>query len=209
MKKEPKPKNWLQNFWELMCRKDSIGLLVCTALQALLALMLIGLAKLSHGLPLAEQVRWMMLVAIVATWCLALRTIREMILEFAKNLRVAYEKLLALKKEGAPEFMRFRPFVLGFLRKNTHKAILYLRIIAMGLTLPFLILPLVVAVLSFFLAWRGSAYQFEFLALGLILGSCSWMVFYYFRWSIVAQPQPALAQARLAEDQHASRRETR
>ncbi len=191
-KRTPEPAKgtgWLARLWQTMHRGDSVGWLVLTIMQALLTWSFIGIAKLAKGLPWEDQVKMLVIVAIVATWCMALRTIRARLLELLRQWNRAPSYLLKKASEssvnGLPAKMK------EWHKVYVRKSIFRLRIIAAGITMPFFIMPVFTAALCFSLSWDRGLGDVSLLSTALVLSAMTIVVGAYFQWS-VQFPEPAL-----------------
>jgi hypothetical protein len=179
-------KGLCQRGWRLMHDGGSAGWLITTILQALLTWGFIGISKLAEGFPWEPQAKMLVLVAIVATWCMALRTIRARLLELIRFWRKGSQVLLNKARENAEE----RP---GFGLKSFHKvyvrkSMFRLRIIAAGLTMPFFVLPIFTASLCVALCWYNGRGDFEMLGMALVLSVLGAVVGAYFHWTVMPAP---------------------
>lgn len=194
---EPKEKpSWRARVTESLRRGGSAGWLIATLLQGLLTWAFIGISELSQGWPWANQAKLLVVVAILATWGMALRTIRARLVEL---IRVWHRKLI--EKSGAGGLGTLSKKMLGRQEKYIHATMTRLRIIAAGITIPFFAMPVFVAVLCFAIAWHSG--KSELVSLAVVCSAMAAVVAYYFRWSILAAPVEAPeAPARVAIDRH-------
>lgn len=173
--------------WRMMHDGGSAGWLITTILQALLTWGFIGISKLAEGFPWEPQAKMLVLVAIVATWCMALRTIRARLLElirfWRKGSQVLFRKAREQTEEGRPGF-GLKSFHKIYVRKSMFR----LRIIAAGLTMPFFILPIFTASLCVALCWYNGRGDFELLGMALVLSVLAAVVGAYFHWTVMPAP---------------------
>lgn len=179
---------WYGRLWARMHRGDSIGWLICTILQGLLTWGFIGLSKLSEGWAWEAQAKTLVLVAIVSTWVMALRTIRVRIIEllrFWALARKAKGEQVSSEREERLEAAR---------TEQVRRSVLQLRIIAAGITLPFFVLPAFVSALCVGMCFWYGVMDASFLKLALLLSVLAAVVGTYFHWAVV--PKPAASTAR-------------
>jgi hypothetical protein len=171
-----------------MHRGDSVGWLICTILQGLLTWGFMGLSRLAEGWPWEPQTKTLVLVAIVATWVMALRTIRARIIELLRFWH-ASRKAGAEEAEGADEAQREREERRQQVRTAyVKKSMLQLRIIAAGITMPFFVLPAFVSALCVGMClWKGKM-DADFLGFALLLSVLAAIVGTYFHWAMVPLP---------------------
>ena len=175
--------------WESMKRGGSGGWLIATFLQALLTWGFVGLSKLSEGRPWESQAKALVLVAIVATWSMALRTIHARLLEL---IRLRRSTALELLKKASESNLQAWPSALKSWQETyVRQSIFRLRVIAAGITIPFFVMPIFSAAVCLVLFWLER--RQDLLNLAALTGICSVIVAAYFRWSIVVLP--ALVQA--------------
>jgi hypothetical protein len=177
-----------------MHRGDSVSWLLCTIFQAILTWGFILLSKLSEGWAWEGHAKVLVLIAIVATWVMALRTIRTRILELLrfwhstrnpKNMEVDREREERLAAERT-----------AYVRD----AMFRLRIIAAGITMPFFILPAFVSALCVGAClWEG-VMDGDFLGLSLFLSVLTAIVGAYFHWSVVPLSAAVVVRRTARED---------
>jgi hypothetical protein len=158
-----------------------------TAVQAALTCGLLLLARHAEGRAWHPQAQWILVLGIVATWSLALRTIRERLVELMHHWQKASRGLLRKASESGqhlvvtPRTVAQAHYIRG--------AIWRLRLIAAGLTIPFFVMPLVCSFLAVFLALQpGASPSWAPLALLTLLGA--FIVAGYFHWAILPLPVP-------------------
>ncbi len=166
--------------------------LIATGVQALSTCALLWGSHLAEGGPFEMHARLIVCLGIVATWSLALRTIRARVLELLDFWRKTSLGLLKKASESGRHFIRaplnpaHEAYVKGSIRR--------LRIIAAGLTIPFFVMPLMWAFISAFLFFQKkglSAEQWASIACFMLFSAC--VVAGYFHWSIVPLPAPVPA----------------
>jgi len=179
---------------------ESANWLVCTILQALLTWVFLGLSKLSEGWPWEGQAKLLVLMAIVATWCMALRTIRARIQELFRFWRTPLEDAPGVPKNlPEPVVKAVKQYQAVYARQS----VWWLRLTAAGITMPFFILPIFVSAVCVGLCWQRSTIDGDFLGLALLLSVLAAVVGAYFCWSIVpdaAAPAPARPRERREAD---------
>lgn len=176
---------WAARVWDQMLRGGSAGWLISTILQAMLTWLFLLIAKVSEGLPWEAQTKALVIVAIAATWGMALRCIRARLLELVRGWKRLSQGLLRQARErGAGEEL---PEALKALRDDYVLAsMLRLRIIAAGLTLPLFCLTVFTAALCFAMCWhRGDT---VFLSLGIFMSAIAVIVSTYLHWACLPAP---------------------
>jgi hypothetical protein len=173
------PKSWYARLWARMHRGDSVGWMICTLLQGLLTCGFIWLSGLSEGWSWEPHLKALVLVAILATWGMALRTIRARIIELLRFWRGA-------RKGRAEETDKEREERKAAIRwAIVRGSMLRLRIIAAGITLPFFVLPVFVsAVCVGMCLWKGELDD-QFLGMAMVLSMLAAIVGVYFHWAVV------------------------
>ena len=167
-------------------RGDSAGWLLCTVLQAVLTWGFIGILKISAGWPWEHQARLLVVVAIVATWCLALRTIHARLVELVRYWHAASKGIL--KKASDSGLHQIPATLKGWQVRYVQHSIFQLRLIAAGITMPFFILPAFIAAVSVSLCWYRGHSNGGLLGLALLAAVSSAIVGAYFHWSILPAP---------------------
>jgi hypothetical protein len=156
--------------------------------QAWLTWGFVLLSELSQGQIWEPQAKVLVILAIVATWGMALRTIRARLVELIRFLRVVLGQRghgEAAQPEAADQARRV--LTIHYVAKS----MLWLRIIAAGITLPFFVLPLFVSGACLFICWRQPVPDSQMAGLALLLSVLAAIVGAYFHWSIVPPPRPA------------------
>ena len=173
---EPRPSNSKSWFW-------------ATAGQAFGTSILLILFKLCEGHPREQHLRIILIIGIAATWCLALRTIRQRLVELMTHWRAASKGLLRKASESGKHWIA-TPLNR---RQEEHikGSIWRLRIIAAGLTIPFFIMPFVWSFVSLFVSLRIGPQTENFWAgMALFLMLCAGIVAGYFHWAILPLSSP-------------------
>ena len=167
---------------------------IATGAQALFTCGLLAGSHWAAGKPYEAHARMIVCLGIVATWSLALRTIRERLLELIVFWRKASMGLLKKASDSGRHLVKIP------LKREQElyikASIKRLRIIAAGLTIPFFVMPMMWTFISAFLSykrhgttaenWASAAFFMLFSAL-IVAG--------YFHWSIVPLPRPIKANA--------------
>ena len=154
-----------------------------TALQAVFTCVLLALAKYSEGYVWEHLAKLIVILGIVATWSLALRTIRERLVE------------LNLHWMAVP---------VNEVQETYIKAAIWrLRIIAAGLTIPFFVMPAACSLISMIFSFelkpqelKGGWGSFAFFTM---FSAC--IVAAYFHWVIVLAPAPVPVRVRMGGTQ--------
>ncbi len=169
--------------------------LLATAFQAVLTCALLGLSHWADGKPYELHARLIVCLGIVATWSLALRAIRERLLELIAFWQKASMGLLKKASESGRHFVK-----IPLKREQEmyiQKSIRRLRIIAAGLTIPFFAMPMMWTFISAFLSYKRigtSAENWASAACFMLFSAV--IVAGYFHWSIVPLPTPVAASAK-------------
>lgn len=168
--------------------------LLCTFLQALLTWAFIGISTLSEGWPWERQAKLLVVVAILATWGMALRTIRARLVELARIWHAASKGLLQKASESG---LHQIPMALkGWQARYVNRSILRLRIIAAGITMPFFVLPAFTAAACLSLCWCRGSGEPNLLGLAVFASVLTAIVGVYFHWSILPPAAPVRVDAR-------------
>lgn len=159
--------------------KATYSWLRATAMQAVLTAALLLVAWRGEGKSWGAYAQVMALLGIVATWSLALRTIRA--------------RLIELFNFWGRASMNLRPAYKAYVKSSVRR----LRIIAAGITIPFFVMPLLYTILCTFLAVHSTTHGADYWlppAMGMLLAAL--IVAGYFHWSIV--PLPVAVPVRVA-----------
>lgn len=168
-----------------------------TALQGAVTAALLALCWYAHGKSWERHAQVIVLIGIVATWGLALRTIRARLVELLRQWQ-RYSKGLARRASASGKHL-LQPPGSEPQEQYIKTSIWRLRIIAAGLTIPFFVMPMFFA---FFAAafcvcvatgadkdsWCAAA-SASVLAAAIVAG--------YFHWVILPKPAPVLIPVRM------------
>jgi hypothetical protein len=166
--------------------------LIATGFQALLTCALLALSRWAEGKPYEMHARLIVCLGIVATWSLALRAIRERLLELIAFWQKASIGLLKKASDSGRHFVKMplkrdqESYIKGSIRR--------LRIIAAGLTIPFFAMPMLWTFISAFLSFKrhgNSAENWASAACFMLFSAL--VVAGYFHWAIVPLPTPLRA----------------
>jgi len=159
------------------------------AAQALCTGFLVILNHFAQGHPWERQVRCIVIIGIVATWSLALRTIRQRLVELMAYWQKASKGLLRKASESgrhliaAPMPDEQKQYIQG--------SIWRLRIIAAGLTIPFFVMPMAWSFIAMNLSLHVGPLAKEFWAgVALFTMVSAFIVAGYFHWAILPMPVP-------------------
>jgi hypothetical protein len=163
--------------------------LAATFLLALLTWILLQFCQTMKGHPLFIHLKVLAMLGMVATWGLAMRAIREKLLELFNVWILGRRKLNqqamdAGKRRPVREKGNFHSFFFG-------RSILFLRLIAIGITMPFFFLPLFGAFLGLALGLQYGWDPTGLILFLLISSILALAVGLYFRWAIVLVPAKA------------------
>lgn len=157
--------------------------------QALCTCALLGLSMYAEGRPWEHHARLIVLMGIVGTWSLALRTIRERLLELLRHWRKASRGLLRKASESGKHLIAVP---LSNSQETYIKGSIWrLRIIAAGITIPFFVMPFVWSFISVGLALSVGPLAKEYWeGVALFMMVSALVVAGYFHWSILPLAAP-------------------
>jgi hypothetical protein len=171
-------------------KPGSVSWMQATVVQALLTTALLALSKKVEGSAYERHVQFILLIGIVATWSLALRTIRERMVELMRYWHNASKGLLRRASRSGLHMIAVK-LSPG---QETHikGSIWRLRIIAAGLTIPFIIMPMCWSLISVVLSMRATtipakdtwAISAVFTMLGTLIAAG------YLHWVMMPRPAP-------------------
>jgi len=171
---------------------SSTSWLWATSAQALCTSGLLILDRFADGHSWERHVRYIVIIGIVATWTLALRAIRQRLLELMAYWQRASARLLHKASESGRHFIsqpmpkEQAQYIQGSIWK--------LRVIAAGLTIPFFVMPIVWSLIAVFFSLQvGPVTPMvkEFWAsVALITMVSAFIVAGYFHWAILPMPVP-------------------
>ena len=168
-----------------------------TAIQAFITCLFLGVYWVYQDTQWEAQGLFLSITGIIATWCLALRAIRSKIVEIFKLWRDGSRGLL--KKASRSGQHMIPASLTPSLLKSWKSDLLSLRVIAGGVTIPFLLMPIFTGIVCAFMCWRNPHEMhrwIEWVFLGPVL---SLMVASYFLYSIVPVPITADDQKKFAQ----------
>jgi hypothetical protein len=161
-----------------------------TTAQAVLTTLLLIVAKYGEGLPWEKHINLILCLGIIATWSLALRTIRERLVELMRYWHAASKGLL---RKASQSGLHFIPVPLAQ-RQETYikQSIRRLRIIAAGITIPFFVMPLTWTFVSAFASYSMdlTALREYWAGAAMFMLLCATIVAGYFHWVILPKPAP-------------------
>jgi hypothetical protein len=158
-----------------------------TAIQALLTSGLVAIDLYYSGTHWERFARLIVLIGVVGTWSLALRTIRERLVELMRYWHSASRGLLRRASESGQHLVTVP---LSDTQEETIKGTIWrLRIIAAGLTIPFLVMPAVWALISMVLYFAREPMETDCWAgVALFMSVSALIVAGYLHWTIVPRP---------------------
>ncbi|HLX61086.1 MAG TPA: hypothetical protein VKX17_07365 [Planctomycetota bacterium] len=163
--------------------------LIATGAQALITSALLIAQRFAVGKPYEDHVRMIICLGIVATWSLALRTIRARLLELITFWQKASMGLLKRASESGCHLIpasinrESELYIKGSIRR--------LRIIAAGLTIPFFVMPMICTFISVFVFFQKSGLSAEnWFSCACFMLFAAVIVAGYFHWAIVPLPVP-------------------
>ncbi|MCY3022786.1 MAG: hypothetical protein NTW87_27725 [Planctomycetota bacterium] len=173
----------------LFSGKGSKSWFWATGVQALCTCALLGLAMYAEGRPWEHHVRLIVVIGIVGTWSLALRTIRERLLELMRYWHKASHGLLRKASESGLHLVAVP--VSDAQERYVKGCIWRLRLIAAGITIPFFVMPLLWSVVSLALAFTvGPLAQDYWEGVALFTMASALIVAGYLHWVILPLPVP-------------------
>jgi len=189
------PKPTFDPFAQTKLDSGSKSWLWATSLQALVTSALVAASYYAEGGPRERPAQLIAVIGIVATWSLALRTIRERLLELMRHWQKASRGLLRKASQSGRHLIAI-PLTPSE-KKYISGSIWRLRIIAAGITIPFFLMPLMWSFISVVLSvnfaavntreyWAGVA-VFTLLSAVIVAG--------YFHWVILPLPAPVRVSA--------------
>lgn len=169
--------------------KGSTSWFWATGIQAICTCALLGLALYAEGRPWERHVRLIVLIGIVGTWSLALRTIRERLLELMRYWHKASNGLLRKASQSGLHLVAVP--VSAAQERYVKGSIWRLRLIAAGITIPFIVMPLLWSVVSVALAFTvGPLAQDYWEGVALFTMASALIVAGYLHWAILPLPVP-------------------
>jgi hypothetical protein len=142
---------------------------------------------LAQGHPMERTIRGVLLIGIVSTWSLALRTIRERLVELMRHWQKASQGLLRRASASGRHWIKapLTPRNETYIKDSIWK----LRIIAAGLTIPFFFMPLMFSFISLALSFTRGPVGKEFWAgIALVTMISAVVVAGYLHWAILPLP---------------------
>ncbi|HEY3319081.1 MAG TPA: hypothetical protein VGP72_01195 [Planctomycetota bacterium] len=163
--------------------------LIATALQGLTTAALIAVLYLMRGSARESHVRFIVVIGIVATWSLALRTIRARLVELMRHWQQASCGLL---KRASHSGRHWIPVPLNEKHDRYIRDTMWcLRLIAAGLTIPFFVMPLVCSAIAVLVAFNvGPLAKEEWAGFAMFTMISAVIVAGYFHWAILPLPAP-------------------
>jgi hypothetical protein len=195
MKPEP-PRSSFDPFAAPNLSQSSKSWLWATGFQGLFTAVLLGLSWYAEGHRWEFHARIILLLGIVATWGLALRTIRERIFELMRFWHKASTGLLKRASESGKHLIN-NPLSPSQ-EKYIKGAIWRLRIIAAGITIPFFIMPMLWCLIALAFSWKiapGNMREY-WAAVSVFTLLAALIVAGYFHWVILPLPVRVTAQTR-------------
>jgi len=193
---KPGSKNSIPFWYNINIHRDSKCWMIATILQASVTAGLLALDEFSKGCFWERQAHILVLIAIVATWGLALRTIRARLLELFVHWRCYSEGLI--KRASESGFHHISSKLTDAQEHYIKMTIWKLRIIAAGLTLPFFVMPLVLSVIAvaISLGFVQANPKDPWAMFALFTSVGSFIVAGYFHWIIAPKLTPIRIEAK-------------
>jgi hypothetical protein len=168
-----------------------------TALQALVTCGLLGIAWYAHGHAWEKHAMVIVMLGIVATWSLALRTIRERLTELMRHWQ-RYSMGLIQKASQSGRHMIAVP-ISKAQEEYIKGSIWRLRIIALGLTIPFFVMPMMWSVIAVVFSFKLGTYARDYWTAAAVFTMISALIVAgYFHWAIVPLPKVVRVNSNLA-----------
>jgi hypothetical protein len=160
-----------------------------TIVQSLVTCMLLLLARYAQGRAWERHADVIVVLGIVATWSLLLRTIRERLIQLFRHWQAYSKGLITKASQSGKHLIAIK--LTDDQEKYIKGSIWRLRIIAAGLTIPFFIMPLMWSVIAVVFSFKMGEHARDFwtgAAMFTMFGAA--VVGGYFHWAIVPMPQP-------------------
>lgn len=172
--------------------KGAKSWLLATAGQALVTAALLGVQHYFENSPKEAYARMITALGIVATWSLALRTIRARLIELLNYWQKVSQGLLRKASESGRHWLGNgqAPKSIQRQEKYVKQSIRRLRIIAAGLTIPFFVMPAVYSIACLFLSLHSRLGAEYWVPLGCFMLFMACIVAGYFHWAIMPAPVP-------------------
>lgn len=170
--------------------KSSRSWMWATVVQSLVTCLLLLLAHYARGKVWERHADVIVILGIVATWSLVLRTIRERLVQLYRHSHAYSQGLIRKASQSGKHWIAIK--LTDDQEKYIKGSIWRLRIIAAGLTIPFFIMPLmwsVIAVVFSFKLGHDRARDFWTAAAFFTMFGAA-VVGGYFHWAIVPMPAP-------------------
>jgi hypothetical protein len=188
-KTEPTPKNpkGFDPFAAEPTLNDSSKWFWAMTLQAIITTVCLVGFWLAQGHSMERTIRLVLLIGIASTWSLALRTIRERLVELMRHWHKASHGLLKKCSESGRHWIS----VPCSQEKERYikSAIWKLRIIAAGLTIPFFVMPFVFSFVAIIHSFTDGPILKEFwagVAMVMMIGAA--IVAGYLHWVLLPKP---------------------
>lgn len=193
---KPAPPASTDKFDPFAAPRSSKAWLWATGFQGLFTVLLLLLSAYAEGHRWAGHAQLILLLGIVATWGLALRTIRERIFELMRFWHKASTGLLKKASESGKHLIK-HPLTPDQ-EKYVKGAIWRLRIIAAGITVPFFVMPLLWCLIAVVFSVKIAPVHMReyWAAISLFTLLSAMIVAGYFHWVILPQPVRVTAQTR-------------
>jgi hypothetical protein len=158
-----------------------------TALQSVVTMGLLVLAYRARGKAWEKHADAIVILGIVGTWSLALRTIRERLVELMRCWRL-YSMGLIRKASESGRHMIVVPLSKAQ-EAYIKNSIWRLRIIAAGLTIPFFVMPLMWSVIAVVFSMKLGPYARDYWTAAAVFTMLSALIVAgYFHWAILPLP---------------------
>jgi hypothetical protein len=166
-----------------------------TGFQALITTALLVADHYAHGHVQERTARLIITIGIIATWSLALRTIRERLLELMRHWQAASRGLLKKCSESGRHLISVK---LNDSQEQYIKGSIWrLRIIAAGITIPFFVMPFIWSFISVFMSYNvGPLGKEAWAGIAMFMMVSAFIVAGYFHWVILPAPVPVRVSGR-------------
>jgi hypothetical protein len=169
---------------------DSKAWMWATGMQALFTAGLLLISFYAEGHTWENQARAIMVLGIIATWGLALRTIRERLVELIRYWHKASTGLLRKASQSGKHLISVP--LSASQEKYIKGSIWRLRIIAAGITLPFFVMPILWSMIAVAFSIKiGPAHLKDYWAgVSMFMLLSALIVAGYLHWAILPAPAP-------------------
>jgi len=164
--------------------------LYATLFQGVCTCGFLALLKVAEGRPWERHARLIVLIGIISTWGLVLRTIRERLMELMRHWHKASKGLLQRASASGRHVVPvpLTPTTDRYIKQSIRR----LRIIAAGLTIPFFIMPMTWTFIAVMLSYKQDpgTIRDQWAVASLFTLFSAFVVAGYLHWAILPLPIP-------------------